>query len=132
MSHHSRRIMTFGSTRKRKEREAFYSAQLGAKPILKADESSSVHPSNQLLAGYMAYEYLTKGTLFGQKFEPGRVESVPIAIGGGWMEPKRGKPGAEKKKEHKSYDEVASILKTDGAHLPGIVNPTQLARWIQM
>ncbi|CAA2989621.1 embryo sac development arrest [Olea europaea subsp. europaea] len=31
-----------------------------------------------------------------------------------------------------SYAEVASLLKGDGAHIPGILNPTQLAGWIQM
>ncbi|XP_065856533.1 uncharacterized protein [Euphorbia lathyris] len=111
--HHSRSFLTFGSSRKRKEREAVY--PFSAQPSLKADDESA-HSSNQLLAGYMAYEYLTKGTFFGQKFGPGRAEAVPLA----------------RKKEHESYDEVASILKTDGAHIPGVVNPTQLARLIQM
>ncbi|KDP40365.1 hypothetical protein JCGZ_02363 [Jatropha curcas] len=139
MSYHPRRILTPGASRKRKERETFYpfkpfnSAQLGGKPALKAEKSVS---SNRLLAGYMAYEYLTKGTLFGQKFDPARAEAVPLAGGGSaeWkkrgMKPPEVQPGW--RKEHQSYAEVASILKTDGAHIPGIVNPTQLAKWIQM
>jgi hypothetical protein len=77
----------------------------------------------------MAYEFLTEGTLLGQKFDPARAEVTSLA--GGSVEcSKRGEPG--KKKEHKSYAEVASILKGEGAHIPGIVNPCQLARWIQM
>ncbi|EEF33552.1 uncharacterized protein LOC8263744 [Ricinus communis] len=142
MSYHSHRILTPGASRKRKEGEAFYplkptsvaySAKHGARPaaVIKAEEAVS---SNKLLAGYMAYEYLTKGTLFGQKFDPGRAEAVALA--GGLVESKRGSKAIEMetrwKKEHKSYAEVAGILKTEGAHLPGIVNPTQLARWIQM
>ena len=154
MSYNSRRILTPGASRKRKEREVFYSfkpstpppllpssasAQAAAKKptVLKADEPAS---SNRLLAGYMAYEFLTKGTLFGQKFDPARAEAVPVRGGGGGSssssaaELKSVKPKAEPslKKEHQSYAEVASILKTDGAQIPGIVNPTQLARWIQM
>ena len=157
MSYNSRRILTPGASRKRKEREVFYSfkpstpppppllpssasAQAAAKKptVLKADEPAS---SNRLLAGYMAYEFLTKGTLFGQKFDPARAEAVPVGGGGGGgsssssaAELKSVKPKAEPslKKEHQSYAEVASILKTDGAQIPGIVNPTQLARWIQM
>lgn len=81
----------------------------------------------------MAYEFLTKGTLFGQKkFDPSRAEVVHL--GSSSAELKRSKPEAEPslKKEHQSYAEVANILKTEGAHVPGIVNPTQLARWIRM
>uniref|UniRef100_A0A2P2N856 Uncharacterized protein n=1 Tax=Rhizophora mucronata TaxID=61149 RepID=A0A2P2N856_RHIMU len=78
----------------------------------------------------MAYEFLTKGTLFGQKFDPDRAETVPLSAGGASS---RGKQEAEtgSKKEHRSYAEVASILKTQGAHIPGIFNPSQLASWIQ-
>lgn len=132
MSSHHHRILTPGASRKRKEREAFYptkslpSAQLSPKPALKANEESV--SSNGLLAGYLAYEFLTKGTLLGQRFDPARAEAVPLA--GGSIQSKRGKAGL-KKENNKSYAEVASILKTNGAHIPGIVNPTQLARWIQ-
>lgn len=88
----------------------------------------------------MAYEYLTKGTLFGQKFDPARAEAVPLMSSS--AEPRRGKPveagkvgvgsGSGAGAAQESYAEVASMLKTDGAHIPGIVNPTQLAKWIQM
>lgn len=135
MSYHARRILPPGASRKRKEREAFYtlkpsaSAQLADKSSSKSKEPIS---SNRLLAGYMAHEFLTKGTLFGQKFDPARAEAVPLL--GGSVESKKGKPEAEPtlKMDNKSYAEVASILKTDGVHIPGIFNPTQLARWIQM
>uniref|UniRef100_A0A2P2IZG1 Embryo sac development arrest 6 n=1 Tax=Rhizophora mucronata TaxID=61149 RepID=A0A2P2IZG1_RHIMU len=139
--HHSRRIPTPGASRKRKERESFLcplkpsasaqaQARLSANPASKIEEES-VCP-NRLLAGYMAYEFLTKGTLFGQKFDPARAQAVPV-WGGVSGDPRTGKPEAETglTKQHKSYAEVASILKTDGAHVPGIVNPTQLATWIQ-
>ncbi|XVF28562.1 hypothetical protein REPUB_Repub15cG0040500 [Reevesia pubescens] len=137
MSHHQpRRILTPGISRKRKEREAFYSF----KPTIPGQSSVYTGPksppspncSNRLLAGYLAHEFLTKGTLFGQKFDPARAEAVPVI--GSLGEPRKVKPETESnlKKESHSYAEVASILKDDGAHIPGIVNPTQLARWIQM
>ncbi|XP_074282262.1 uncharacterized protein LOC141606826 [Silene latifolia] len=89
--------------------------------------------SNQILAGYMAHEFLTKGTLFGHKFDPARAEAVPVSA----AEPMR-KPAVEPVmvKSNRSYNEVARLLKGDGGgggtHIPGIFNPTQLARWIQM
>lgn len=151
MSCHSRRILTPGPTRKRKEREAssFYSS---LKPSAQAKAQAAVKPdqagkgadepmsSNRLLAGYMAYEFLTKGTLFGQKFDPARADAFPVGGGAGSsaelkrLKPEPAEPSGKKKvaKEHGSYAEVASILKTPGAHIPGIVNPTQLSRWIQM
>lgn len=139
MSYHPRRILTPGASRKRKEREALYAIKSSAAPAsaLAAAPTPSPKPSeplssNRMLAGYMAYEFLTKGTLFGQKFDPARASAEPLASSS--AESKRSKLEAEPsvKKEHQSYAEVASVLKTDGAHIPGIVNPTQLARWIQM
>ncbi|KAK5840837.1 uncharacterized protein LOC108475626 [Gossypium arboreum] len=136
MSHQQRKILTPGICRKRKEREAFYSF----KPSVPVQSSLYTNPksppqpncSNRLLAGYMAHEFLTRGTLLGQKFDPDRSEAVPIV--GSLAEPRKVKTGTEPmgKKEFPSYAEVASVLKDDGAHIPGIVNPTQLARWIQM
>uniref|UniRef100_A0A803LMM9 Embryo sac development arrest 6 n=2 Tax=Chenopodium quinoa TaxID=63459 RepID=A0A803LMM9_CHEQI len=96
-----------------------------------AEPGSGPGSSNRLLAGYMAHEFLTKGTLFGQKFDPARAEAVPVSA----AEPKR-KPGqtgfGSGVKPNRSYADVAQLLKSDGTHIPGIVNPTQLARWIQM
>ncbi|KAK3414828.1 hypothetical protein EUGRSUZ_H00138 [Eucalyptus grandis] len=171
MSYHPRRILPPGETRKRKEREAFYSAAPGAvaktttpRPFPRpppvpvpapapapapAKAAGKAKPAeekgdNRLLAGYMALEFLTKGTLFGQRVNPARLEAAPVSVYGRPAEPKRAKPGAEPshkkkkkeehggkgKEEHASYADVAGILKSEGAHLPGIVNPTQLARWI--
>ncbi|KAL4296792.1 hypothetical protein GQ457_12G004430 [Hibiscus cannabinus] len=124
MSHHPRRILTPGISRKRKEREPFHSF----KPSIPVQSPVHTGPnpppspncSNQLLAGYMAHEFLTKGTLLGQKFDP-----APVALGSS--------NGPRKPVEQtKSYADVAIILKDEGTHVPGIVNPTQLSRWINM
>ncbi|KAF7149570.1 hypothetical protein RHSIM_Rhsim02G0042100 [Rhododendron simsii] len=149
--HHPRRILTPSASRKRKEMEALYPRKPPAPPLaaatttapFKAPAEPVAAPSNRLLAGYMAHEFLTKGTLLGQKWDPARAEAVPVSNGS--AEPKRPKPAAEAEPSRKGkqrekhddgdderYAEVARLLKEDGAHVAGIVNPTQLARWIQM
>ncbi|KAH6768443.1 hypothetical protein C2S51_013779 [Perilla frutescens var. frutescens] len=154
MSYHSRRILTPSASRKRKEMEAFHPSTL-SKPLvaptsvsravsgthLATTSSKGAEPqpqpltSNRLLAGHMAYEFLTKGTLFGQKFDPGRAEAMPVNL----AESKRNRPSQPMKEAElsgkskpQSYAEVANLMKSDGVHIPGVVNPTQLARWIQM
>ncbi|KAK8338566.1 hypothetical protein V6Z11_A09G263600 [Gossypium hirsutum] len=139
MSHHPHSILTPGISRKRKEREPFYSFKpsmpvqspvyTGPKPL------PSSNCSNQLLAGYMAHEFLTRGTLLGQKFDPARSEAVPVI--GSLAGPRKPVVKLETeprnlKKESQSYADVARILKDDGTHILGIVNPTQLSRWIKM
>ncbi|PSR97977.1 Formin-like protein [Actinidia chinensis var. chinensis] len=126
-----RRIFTPGALRKRKEMEApapLYTAE-ATTPYKEAKPDSC----NQLLAGYMAHEFLTKGTLLGQKWDPARAEAVPVS------KPSPSKraeaePSRIAKKPHcdERYGDVVRLLKEDGAHMPGIVNPTQVARWIQM
>ncbi|XP_057959889.1 uncharacterized protein LOC131152190 [Malania oleifera] len=173
MSHHPRRVFTPGASRKRKETDAFHPAQppmplspaarppgstAAAATTTSSARAAEAISSNRLVAGYMAYEFLTKGTLFGQKWDPARAEAVPLAAPS--AESKRARPSqiqsqgpshsqsqsqgqivealasprgaAGTAKRHQSYAEVANLLKADGAHIPGIVNPTQLARWIQM
>ncbi|KAK8684645.1 hypothetical protein V6N13_040661 [Hibiscus sabdariffa] len=124
MSHHPRRILTPGISRKRKEREPFHSFKpsIPVQPSVYTGPNPPPSPncSNHLLAGYMAHEFLTKGTLLGQKFDPAQVAL------GSWNGPR--KPV----EQTKSYADVAIILKDEGTHVPGIVNPTQLSRWINM
>ncbi|XVF38499.1 hypothetical protein REPUB_Repub20aG0107400 [Reevesia pubescens] len=137
MSHHQGRILTHGNPRKRKEREAFYSFKPSI-PVQTSVYTGSKSPpspncSNRLLAGYMAHEFLTRGTLFGQKFDPAQAEAIPkIGSLGESRKPVKQETEPNLKKESQSYAEVASILKDEGTHIPEIVNPTQLARWIQM
>ncbi|CAK9175769.1 unnamed protein product [Ilex paraguariensis] len=142
--HHPRRILTPGASRKRKETETFYAVQplkltANLQPSVSAATSSkAAEPvsSNQLLAGYMAHEFLTKGTLLGQKFDPARAGAMPVST----ADLKRNKPGqslesdpsGKMKPEHQRYADVANLLKSEGTHIQGIVNPTQLTRWIQM
>ncbi|KAK9087547.1 hypothetical protein Syun_029941 [Stephania yunnanensis] len=106
----SRSVVTVGASRKRKEREASF---------------ASGSADNRLLAGYLAHEFLTKGTLLGQKWDPARAEAAPVS-----SRTPKARPGAASKGE--IYADVANLLKNSGAQVPGIVNPTQLTRWLQM
>lgn len=149
--HHSRRILTLEeSSRKRKDRDTFYSSPRPSIPLtavsnavttsfIKPDPKKKCQMPNPLLAGYMAYEYLTKGTLLGQKFDPARPKPVPL--NNALADPKKRKSSPEEvepgrngksKAQNQNYVEIASLLRSDGTHIPGIVNPTQLAQWIQM
>ncbi|KAI3442113.1 uncharacterized protein J3R85_001711 [Psidium guajava] len=131
MSYHARTILTPGASRKRKERESFYASAAAqattpvtatkptarpaqAQAAAKEGPAEPAMSDNRLLAGYMAHEFLTRGTLLGARPEAA-LDEPP--------EQPEGKPSG-------SYGEVASILKSDGVHVPGVFNPTQLARWI--
>ncbi|XP_022874168.1 uncharacterized protein LOC111392994 [Olea europaea var. sylvestris] len=150
MSYNSRTPLMPVPSRKRKEREAYYNAT-SSKPLVPVTAVnpvvSSGNPttsfeqqpicSNRLLAGYMAYEFLTKGTLLGERFDPARTEAVPVSSAdskwnGHGVSQSQSQQNVEAEPKPQSYAEVASLLKGDGAHIPGILNPTQLAGWIQM
>nr|GMD80316.1 embryo sac development arrest protein [Ipomoea batatas]GMD81626.1 embryo sac development arrest protein [Ipomoea batatas]GMD95232.1 embryo sac development arrest protein [Ipomoea batatas] len=153
MSYHARRFLPpGGASRKRKERETASYSTWPSSPVTgvsspsqkattsskQAEPPASGGSSNRLLAGYMAYEFLTSGTLFGQKFDPARAEAFPVNNNNNLSsELKRGsKPGqsptSQEPEPSQAYIEVATLLKNEGAHIPGVVNPMQLARWIQM
>ncbi|GMI76152.1 hypothetical protein like AT5G44060 [Hibiscus trionum] len=140
-------------TNKRKERDDFDPKRLNppltklpkpAVPLAGSDKAAQAQPvlSNQLMAGYLAHEYLTRGTLFGQTWDPARPQQTAAesrrGIGGDVDLNERSRaddaePKPEPREEKRQrYVEMASLLKTDGAHIPGIVNPSQLARFLQM
>ncbi|EOA31737.1 hypothetical protein CARUB_v10014951mg [Capsella rubella] len=112
--HQARGVQTQGASRKRKESES--------------SDPRGV-PSNWLLAGYMAHEFLTCGTMLGRKLYPGWAEVGPLVS----PPPQQQQQNKEARKTRQSnYSDVAGVFKTDGNHVPGVVNPTQLAKWIQM
>ncbi|XP_057425148.1 uncharacterized protein LOC130718558 [Lotus japonicus] len=113
--------------------------RLGAEPIqntaagattskVSVSEPMMMPPSNQLLAGYLAHEYLTKGTLLGQPWVPAKTDGPTKAEDG---EEGR-KAAAAEEEERERYAEVAGLLRGGGTHLPGVVNPTQLARFLHL
>uniref|UniRef100_A0A1J3HHJ3 Uncharacterized protein n=1 Tax=Noccaea caerulescens TaxID=107243 RepID=A0A1J3HHJ3_NOCCA len=109
---------------------------LNPPPVNSISRNSSIPAepvgSNQLiLAGYLSHEFLSNGTLFGEQWNPARAEAGPI-------ESKKLKPShviestEESVPKRKRFVEVANLLRADGTHLPGIVNPAQLARFLKL
>lgn len=105
-----------------------------ASPQASSEKGLDSASSNQLLAGYLAHEYLTKGTLFGQPWEPARAEAVPVSgvDPAGVVKPARKAEPEPNKDNYERYVEVSRLLKIGGPNIPDIINPTQLARFLQM
>ncbi|KAH1070334.1 hypothetical protein AAZX31_03G146900 [Glycine max] len=114
----SRRVpLSNSSGSKRKERDQASPRPKSSPTITKlpSDKSPNPVPTNMLLAGYLAHEFLTKGTLLGRKM--GQA------------------PSPRKESQQQKYDryvELSLLLKTNGAHLGEIVNPTQLAHFLKL
>ncbi|KAK7278439.1 hypothetical protein RJT34_23467 [Clitoria ternatea] len=138
MGHNLHKMLPPSNPRKRKHTQS---------DKLVSPQPAEPTPSNRLLAGYLAHEFLTKGTLLGQKFEPESARAgADTWTGSNIAEPKRSQSQlnseaaasaiepsrASVKKEYEGYSEVANMMKTDGTHIKGIVNPTQLSKWIHM
>ncbi|RDX75675.1 hypothetical protein CR513_44416, partial [Mucuna pruriens] len=70
-------------------------------------------PTQMLLAGYLAHEFLSKGTLLGRQ----------------WGQSPSPQDESQQQK-YQRYVELTLLLKTEGAHLFDIVNPTQLAHFL--
>ncbi|KAI4365364.1 hypothetical protein MLD38_021355 [Melastoma candidum] len=158
MSLHPRRIPPPGASKKRKEREPFYNPAptpnnritTSPKPspnsffklpdlplaIAEANGQKSHHDpptsDNRILAGFMAHEFLTRGTILGHRFDPGRADGVAGEPRGkpGEAERNQGK-GKGKEEEHPSYGDVAGMLRKDGVHIPGVFNPSHLLTWLR-
>nr|CAN73283.1 hypothetical protein VITISV_041609 [Vitis vinifera] len=100
MKHPPRRVATPTASDKRKEREAFYAPEIPKIPKLAAPRAGSSKPyepayRNQLLAGYLAHEFLTKGTLLGEKWDPDRADAAPVPVEFKRKEKGKGKGRAE-------------------------------------
>lgn len=145
------------ASRKRKVRDTSISAVMANEPtptptptpptLSKSPVASAASKDNNwLLAGYLAHEFLTSGTLLGQKWDPARAEANPItprnnipnirgrptAVGVGGAAGSEAKAVRSQQKIHSSYTDVSKLLKSDGAHIEGVVNPTQLAKWLHL
>ena len=90
-----------GPMRKRKDRDA-------AAPA--AGPPDPAAGGNRLLAGLLAHEFLSSGTVLGERRGPGHG---PCPEAGGASR----------------YEAVAVLVQRGMARVPGVVNPTQLAAW---
>uniref|UniRef100_A0ACD5YKH6 Uncharacterized protein n=1 Tax=Avena sativa TaxID=4498 RepID=A0ACD5YKH6_AVESA len=112
---------------KRKERELQAQLELGSAapaPAAKA-ELSKPGKNNKLLAGNLAHEFLSHGTVLGRRIE------ATSAFPGRRIEP-TWQPARPEPEPKQRYAELSWLLMTNGAHIPGVVNPTQLGRWLQI
>ncbi|XP_074584730.1 uncharacterized protein LOC141840586 [Curcuma longa] len=81
--------------------------------------------NNRLLAGCLAHEFLTRGTLLGKRWGNERAsgsERDKAASSG---------ESTRSREEPSSYAAVTYLLKAEAACIPGVVNPTQLAHWLE-
>lgn len=85
---------------------------------------------NWRLACFMANEYLTRGTLLGTPWLP--QDSNPKCRHGNndKSELRFGSLDESRREKERLYDTVADFLRAGDVHLPGIVNPSQLAAWL--
>ncbi|XP_058101512.1 uncharacterized protein LOC131245814 [Magnolia sinica] len=130
MSSNPHRVLTpVGASRKRKERDA-----LDAPKASTSAAQAEPPPDNRLLAGYLAHEFLTKGTIFGQRWDPaGAEQATSLVADSKKPNPTSARPDPKATSpKRRAYADVAHLLKTDGTHIPGVLNPSQLTRWLQM
>ncbi|XP_076935156.1 uncharacterized protein LOC143601700 [Bidens hawaiensis] len=146
MSHTPRQLIPMASNKPKARDETFGFLKPSttpklAKPILpramapapfRATKPARPVHDNKLLAGYLAHEFLTKGTLFGQKWDPtAAAHSADIRKPMNSQKVKPAEPKLGEKRKFESYAEVSGlVMGSDGMHIPGIFNPTQLTRFL--
>ncbi|KAK4573166.1 hypothetical protein RGQ29_031219, partial [Quercus rubra] len=135
-----RRVLT--PNEREKEKEGFNAATITKIPKTATATATAraggiglaelVFSSNQILAGYLAHEFLTRGTLFGQQWDPTSTNQNEAVSKKAEEEkkPSGEAEGQQRQREKERYVELANLLKTGGAHLAGIVNPTQLTHFL--
>lgn len=166
MSHTPRQLNPLASNNKPKTRDETFdflkpstTIPKLAKPFIpratapiKSPKPIPIRPpsDNKLLAGYLAHEFLTKRTLFGQPWDPARADAVPVSaaahsadfrkppmkqqlVSQNKDKPAEPMPKPGEKRKFESYAELSGIIMgKNGAHIPGIVNPTQLTRFLNL
>ncbi|KAF5185789.1 embryo sac development arrest protein [Thalictrum thalictroides] len=132
MSTYSRRVVKQKESRNFNERSD--SVEALAKPKLLASSSANEddNKKNRLLAGCLAYEFLTQETIFGQKWDPARAEAAPVSVKESRNKKRARVEQPQPPVKRKCYEEVSNLLKNEETQIPGIINPSQLVRWLQM
>ncbi|CAM0945195.1 unnamed protein product [Alopecurus aequalis] len=77
---------------------------------------------NKLLAGYLAHEFLKFGTLLGERPPTPNRKEFSVA---------RPTP-APAPRPARRYAEASTLLMAGRPRIPGVVNPTQLGRWLRI
>lgn len=81
---------------------------------------------NWRLACFLSYEYLSRGTLLGSLWPPQDSNSKSKPMSGS---PDENADEIRREKE-RLYATVTGFLRDGDVHLPGIMNPSQLASWL--
>lgn len=134
------------SIRSRKRKSSEENESSGSKSCSVDDEHDHLKSSkekkrkiaNWKLACYLANEYMTNGTLLGrrimdqQQHQDCRNGNRPVVL----EVPLPDTTEEIRKQQQKEkqgiiiYSTIMDFLRSDDLHLPGIVNPTQLAAWM--
>ncbi|KAF6988990.1 hypothetical protein CFC21_006394 [Triticum aestivum] len=77
------------------------------------DPAAAAGGGNRLLAGYLAHEFLARGTVLGERRAPGGQDT--------------GSEASQGRGQAARYEAVAALVQVGGAYVPGVVNPAQLA-----
>lgn len=105
---------------------------------LKSSKEKNNKIANWKLACYLANEYMTNGTLLGrriidqQQHQDCRNGSRSVVLEAPLPETIEGTRKQQQKEKQGIiiYSTIMDFLRSDDLHLPGIVNPTQLAAWM--
>lgn len=81
---------------------------------------------NWRLACFMSNEYLTRGTLLGRPWPPQDSNDESKAKSGSLDE----NADESRSEKERLYRTLTDFLRAGDVHLPGIVNPSQLASWL--
>uniref|UniRef100_A0ACD5YVM8 Uncharacterized protein n=1 Tax=Avena sativa TaxID=4498 RepID=A0ACD5YVM8_AVESA len=80
--------------------------------------------NSKLLAGYLAHEFFRFGTILGERPPaPSRKESAAARLA---------PAPAPAPEPARRYAEASTLLMAGGLRIPGVVNPTQLGRWLRI
>ncbi|PKA54155.1 hypothetical protein AXF42_Ash018165 [Apostasia shenzhenica] len=112
----------FSHKKKPQEQAEASAAVKGASP---STEPAPVPSDNWLLAGYLAHEFLTKGTLFGKRWA---AEPAELGSGSASGKARRVGLGSCDPPRPAHTDEAYHVI-TEGVRLRRVFNPSNLAQW---
>jgi hypothetical protein len=84
--------------------------------------------NSKVLAGYLAHEFLKFGTLLGER-PPAPIRKESAAARPAPAPASAPVPAPEPARR---YAEASTLLMAGGPRIPGVVNPTQLGRWLRI
>jgi hypothetical protein len=99
-------------------------SRFATKPAMPPPPPTPQDGNSKVLAGYLAHEFLKFGTLLGER------PSAPIRKESAAARPAPAPVPAPE--PARRYAEASTLLMAGGPRIPGVVNPTQLGRWLRI